>query len=142
LLKSIFQFAKVESKKRQTRVISTCGQGLINLFTSDPILIAICLLFKPSFLSFLSRSTRLIQELTGVFLADIASLFSMFALDLDFCCQFHQRYLCTIFEHNFGAKNFKPKIQPSYKILAPKTHFRTKNARLKCWWNWLLQSNF
>ncbi len=53
-------------------------------------------------------------------------------------CQFHQHYLLAIFVRNIGAKNFKPKIQLSYKILAPKTRFRMKNARLKCWWNWHL----
>jgi hypothetical protein len=50
--------------------------------------------------------------------------------------QFHQCFSCPIFVQNFGAKNFKPKIQLLYEILAPKMSFRTKNARVKHWWNW------
>jgi len=40
--------------------------------------------------------------------------------------QLHQHYPRAIFVQNFGAKNFNPKIQLLYEILAPKMCFRTK----------------
>jgi len=40
------------------------------------------------------------------------------------------------FRTKFWRQKFQPKVQLTYKILATKTRFRTKNVRIKCWWNW------
>jgi len=60
-------------------------------------------------------------------------------------CQFHQPNQCAIFVRNFGAKNFKPKIQLSYKILAPKNTLLYKNCPGKMFMKltpWVYFTNF
>jgi len=42
---------------------------------------------------------------------------------------------------NFTNKMLVPKIQLLYEILAPKSCFQTKNARVKCWRNWHLSAH-
>jgi len=59
------------------------------------------------------------------------------SLDLTTCRQFHQRFTRAFFVQNFGAK--KQKCFSLVTFLAKK-HFRTKNAHVKCWWNWYLGS--
>jgi len=41
-------------------------------------------------------------------------------------CQFHQHFTCMFF------------VQKSFPLITfwQKKHFRTKTARVKCWWNW------
>jgi len=53
-------------------------------------------------------------------------------------CQFHQHFMRAFFE-----KFWRQKLQSfvlALRLLAPKFH--TKNARVKCWWNWQLNFEF
>jgi len=52
---------------------------------------------------------------------------------IDVCCQFHQHFTRAF----FVWKSFWQLFSSYMKVGKSCTkHFRTKNAHLKCWWNW------
>jgi len=48
-------------------------------------------------------------------------------------CQFHQHFTRTFFVRMCLAQLFSSNVLALAKV---QNHFCTKNARVKCWWNW------
>ncbi len=54
-------------------------------------------------------------------------------------------FYARVFRTRFLAPKFQTQKPALYKILAPKTSFRMKNAHVKSWWNWhqvSMQNNY
>ncbi len=50
--------------------------------------------------------------------------------------QFHQQFMRAFFVRNCFARLFSSYVLALVKGFWQKKHFRKKNVRIKCWWNW------